>query len=436
MRKKLGRVLLAVFISLSIPVIAPAQDNGFEKAVLKNGMTVLTQEDGGDLGAACLFIKVGAVDENKALSGITNLLNSVILSCHPAGNPNPPALKLEQLGGRVKVETRSDFTCFTLVAPTKNFGAALKVLGDALARLSCSDAALGVEKEALVAREDWLADRLEDKAYRQFQKKTYDGFLYGLAPEGDSAVAMKLGQEDLQRWRLTYYRPEYMLLSIAGKFSAVSAAKMAEAAFQPAPELEAKPGPRPTEVTGPITKNETVVGVSQAGWAAAVIGYTAPAATSPDYPAMKFAEAVLSGGMGSKVFRELRDKRDLAYKFGSYMPPMRDTSRIAFYVVAGEDRVDDAVAGIKRSVEALKAGSVSDEELVRARGLALGDLALEQETAFGRAWYAGFYEMSGLGADYGARLVKQIERLDRKDLIKAARKYLDNYTLVMLKPQK
>ena len=87
-------------------------------------------------------------------------------------------------------------------------------------------------------------------------------------------------------------------------------------------------------------------------------------------------------------------------------------------------------------MEALKSGDVSDEEIVQAKGQALGGLAMAQETALGRAWYAGFYELAGLEYGYGDRLVKQIGRLDKEDVVRAARKYLDNYTLVLLKPKK
>jgi len=435
--RKLGMVLIAVFVAVSLPAIAQAQDRDFEKNILKNGMTVLTQECGGDLSAACLFIRVGSADEALDKSGVTNLLNAVILSCHPVGNTSPPALKIEQLGGRLESETRNDYTCFKLVVPTRNLAAALKILGSALTVSGCPDAALGVERASLLAREDWISDRIEDRAYRLFLQKTYEGFTYGLDPEGDPKSIGKLERKDVQEWGQAYYTPDNMLLSVAGKVSPASVSKMAAEAFkQEGPVKESKPSPAAGALSGPVSKSESIGGTSPAGQAAVVIGYTAPAVGSPDYPAMKLVESVLAGGMGSRMFKELRDARDVAYMFGSFMPPTRDTSRIAFYAVSSDDRLDAAVQGIKKSVEAVKTGNISDDEVVRAKGLAAGDLSLAQETALGRAWSAGFYELMGLGADYGVKVSKQIEKLDKSDMVKAARKYLGDYTLVTLKPDK
>ena len=76
------------------------------------------------------------------------------------------------------------------------------------------------------------------------------------------------------------------------------------------------------------------------------------------------------------------------------------------------------------------------EEVERAKGFAAGLDGMTQESARDRAWYAGLYETLGLGADFGARLERQMDGLGKGDMVAAANKYMDKFTLVVLKSGK
>lgn len=427
--------LALTFLFLSAPSAAPAADVTHSRSVLGNGLTVVTRNAGGDLAAACLFVGAGPAYEGKDNNGITELLNRVVLACHPLAGSTPPVLRIEQLGGRVTVETSGYYSCFSLVAPSRNFGEALRVLAEALSAPDCSEATLATEKAALSARRDWLDDRLADRAFGAFMDKTYGGQPCGLDPAGTQRSLAGIRNGDVARWREMHYRPANMTLSIAANVGPEQASRLAAQAFgglaPSGPDGDARPG-----AGGPCQKSASYDMACGDGGAAAVIGYSAPPPGSADYPAILLARALLSEGMGSSLFRELRGGGRSAYSFGCVMPKVAGSSRLAFYVVTDPDRVAEAAAGIRKSVEDLKAGNVTDDEVARARGLAIGGLSMRGETALDMAWNAGYHESLGLGADYPERLAQAVGRLGRGELVAAAARHLGEYTQVVLKPGK
>jgi zinc protease len=410
------------------------KNRDIEKTVTATGMTVIAQEYRDDLAAACVFVKVGSAYETAANNGISSLLGRALLSCHPAGEEKPSALKIEQLGGQVSFKTESEFTCFTLVAPLRNFGDALKVLAEALGSPECSEASVRTEKEALFASVDRGEDSPVGRAFRMFMEKAWEGSPYALGPDGDKAAISRLKVEDLVYWHRKYYVADNMVLSICGRLDSKAALKVAQGAFAGFGRGKGETkscGAAPAISKTASSELDTPM---PAGGSVAVLGYDAPGLSSPDYAAMKVVEAALCGGMGSSIYSGLRDEQGLAYSFGSAMPPMRSGSKLAFYVAGDKDNIDAAVAVVKRSVELLKAGSIMPEEVERAKGYARGEYGMGRELAGDRAWNAGLYETIGLGADFGTRLEKQMDGIGKSEMVMAANKYLDKYTLVVLKP--
>jgi zinc protease len=430
------KVLCAVLITLSAmssPLYAASRDKSFEKSTLPNGVAVLSQEYGEDLAAVCVFVRAGAADEPAGKNGVSNLLARALLSCDPLGKKNPAVLRVEQLGGRVSINTYCDFTCFTLVVPVDNTGPGLKALADALIEPDFSDAAFSIERDAMIADNEMIEDQPAQRAYRLLLQKTCSSFL---APEGENASVEKLKPGDLTDWHRQYYRPENVLVSVCGKLGAATSARLVDDAFKGwkgGGAYRSKPVAEPAGAgTGDGLFEEDTAG----GGAAAIVGFAAPQIGSPDYPAVRLLEAALTDGMGASIFKELRDKDGLAYEFGSFMPLSKDWPRVAFYVVTDEGRLGPAVESIKKSISRVKTSGIGQEELARARGRVIGEMSIRRETALERAWSCGLYEFLGLGADYGTTLARQIEKLGSADLVKAAGKYLDRYTAVMLKPLK
>jgi predicted Zn-dependent peptidase len=391
-------------------------------SALSNGLGVISSGFSGESAAACLFIKTGSASEPAGKSGITALLCSSILSSNPVGNANPPSLRIEQAGGKVTADVEVDYTCFTLVSPADSFPDALKALSEMVSGGYFSDTAVQIEKGALIASNDLAQDRAEEKMYQV------------LFPSGLPGDIEKLSGDDLLAWRTARFRPDDSLLSICGSYSRKTAVKMAEDAFK---NWKTSAKTCSEEKRPPVFKPHELVELeSRPGTAGVLFACKFPSPDNPEYCAALAARAIVSGGMCSDVYKCLRAKDPKAYQLGSSLRWESASPVMTIYSVTDESRIDGAVEGIKSSVKAVEEGKFSQDELERGKKFALGDAEFSAESAEGTARYAGLYAISGAGQDYLKSLPKQFLKVGKRDVMKAAEKYLNANALVIMRPRK
>lgn len=429
-----GLCVILIFQLVALPRRAVADGPFVERAVLEGGMTVLNQQADGGLTAVCVFVGGGSAAEEEASRGITRLLDAVISSTVTGGGAESLKQAVELAGGELDVRTRQDFSCFTLVAPPGCIGPAMKLLGAALSAPVLTDDTLSEASRLLRAADAIKDDRPVDVAYSRFLEYTYPGSPYGRDPESGPYTGAGITTVSLARWHQARFYTGNMLVSVCGDMALEGASEMVLDAFGGMRTSAAGALSGTDAGAGPIAATTSHGLSGPAGRAVAIIGYTAPAAGSPDYPAVKLAEAAAASGMGSMLFRALRVDRATAYSFGSFLTHCKGSSRLVFYVSTGPENIDAAVDAITGTVEALKSVGIAGAGLDRAVAAARGESGTLCEDGEGRAWTAGVYELAGAGAGYRQTLDAGVAMLGARDVADAARKYLDKYTLVVMRP--
>ncbi len=426
-------IISVIILILSSAIVTFAQDKPVERKLLANGMTVLFQEDTDEPASVCLFIKAGPASETKDNYGITRLLNNVLLSIDPLGNSNPPTMRVEQTGAILNAETSSEYSCFKLSVPSRNLPAALKALADVFRGRSFTDASVLREKEAVVSSRMRAEDRFEERVVRTYVESTLEDSRHLLITEGDKGTVSGLGAKQLDAWYNANYQPGNMVISVCGKLNPVSTFKQVEASFNGAGTGK-HPSVRLASMPAATAGRFDVE--SPAGFSAVLLGYAAPPIGTQDYAAMSVAESLLACGMGSSMFRKLRNDSVSAYGFGSLMPVISSgPSRLVLYAVAEDGGCEPVKAILNECVDELKAGAFSNDDLGRAKSVLTGRASAKRESNFGKAWTAGFYDVMGLGQEYGADFEKQVGRLGKDDLARVSGRYLDRRCEVVLKPR-
>ena len=425
-------IISVIMFLLPLAAIAYAQDKPVEKKLLANGMTVLLQESTDEPASVCLFVKAGPAIEANENHGITRLLNSVLLSIDPLGNSNPPTMRIEQAGAIISAETSAEYSCFKLVVPSKNLPAALKALGDVFNGRSITEASVSREKEAIASHRLRAEDRFDERVVRSYLKNTMEGSSYLFITEGDTGTVSGLDARQLNAWYKANYQPGNMALSVCGKLNSASVFKLAETSFNATGADKPSAG-RLTTVPAACAGRLEVD--SPAGCSAVLLGYEAPPAGSQDYAAVAVAESLLACGMGSSMFRKLRDDFVSAYGFGSWMPVTSGPSRLAIYAVAEEGGGEPVRAMLKSCMDELKTGAFSSDDLGRAKSVVLGRASSERESNLGKAWTAGVYDIMGLGQEYGANFDKQVGKLGKDEIAKVSVRYFDKCYEVVSKPK-
>jgi zinc protease len=165
-----------------------------------------------------------------------------------------------------------------------------------------------------------------------------------------------------------------------------------------------------------------------------LVGVLAPPIVHADYAPVRVLAMVLGGGMSSRLFTELRDRRGLAYSVGVLATARTGPALFAPYLGTAPGNAEAALAGMLAEVERIRAEAIGEQELARARAYLLGTLAMDRRTSGRLAWHLAFYELIGAGWDWPQRFAGAVESVTAAEVTRVARHYLVHPTVVVLRP--
>ncbi|MCX8053848.1 MAG: insulinase family protein, partial [Armatimonadetes bacterium] len=261
---------------------------------------------------------------------------------------------------------------------------------------------------------------------------------------GFERVIRQATPQDLRKFYSTYYVPNNIVLSIAGDVTVEQAVDRAEKAF-----AGISPGKLPIQRGMPDEKLERDsfhASEADVNVAYLLTGWLAPGVLSSDYPALTVAANALGGGKGSLMFREMRQKRGMAYDLGILYPRSKYQSHILAYVltdpykevlpgIRGRLVIDEVLQVLLELVETLKEKPLSDADLQRAKGYTIGTYALSQQRLMDRAFLLAWLEAIGVGYEFARNYPNEVEKVTAEDVQRVARKYFGNHATVILIPR-
>lgn len=432
MRARLLVLLLTLLVGSAgaAPVSSPenvraARATPVGRTVLPNGLTLLvTESPAEDMVAVELLVKVGLVEEKTNMAGVTRLVQEILKERISDDET------LELSGSLLKVETEPDYARISLLTTTEHFPNLLATLGQALANRTFTQAELDEARRTVIDDLDNQQGAFP-QLYEIFRQTFYRYHPYRKSDRGSKLALERLDPTVLSQYFDTYYVPNKMVLSVAGR---VDRLKLVERVRQEFGTL-ANRDQRLLEIPWEPKASEKEIQLSASssiGWL--FIGFPAPSVASQDYAAMRLIHAILGDGLSSRLFTEIREKKGLAYELGSVYPNLRGPSHLLTYIITKPSDAGRARDLLVKEVERLKKERVSADELVDARRKVVGKYLLERETNQGKALNVAIAEIIGLGYEYDVSFLKELEKVTPMRLQEVATRYLDNATLVVARP--
>ncbi len=165
-------------------------------------------------------------------------------------------------------------------------------------------------------------------------------------------------------------------------------------------------------------------------------GWHAPALGSPQQAAFSVMNTILGvGGLSSRLFRELRDKQGLAYTVRSQYALMRQVSEFSVTIGTSPENIEKAQRGFTEQIVRMQQELVSDDELSGAKGRMRGSYVLGHETNSQYCQDYSFKHITGVGPDYGARLLEKIETVTKEQVQAAAQLLTGPSATVIVAPE-
>jgi zinc protease len=393
-----------------------------QRTVLKNGLVVLvTENPAADIVAARIFIDAGSRHESLAQAGLSQLISAVLTKGTTAATAKEIATQIESIGASLGVDSAPDYFLLTLKTVGSDFAAIFKLATELLQTPAFPASELELERKLTLQAIRARQEQPMAIALQQLRQAIYLDHPYGQPSLGSFESVGSLTQSDLHQFHGRYFRPEQTIISIAGNISVSAALDLVAELFLP---WQPDPSPSIPALTYAAATQPTRCDAIQDNQQSIVmLGYLAPAVQDADHTALKLLYTYLCGGLSSRLFTELREKRGLAYEVSGYYPTRLDPSYFAIYIGTAAENTAIAQDLLQAEIQRLASQPLSETELSAAKSKFLGQYALGKQTNHQIAHTFGWYESLNLGIDYDRRFPELIQAVTPESAHRAAHRY-------------
>ncbi|NJM85762.1 MAG: insulinase family protein [Leptolyngbyaceae cyanobacterium RM2_2_21] len=377
------------------------------RTVLSNGLTILVAENPvADIVSARIFVRAGTGYELRSQAGLFNLLAALLTKGAAGLSSMEIAERVESVGASLGTDASADYSLLSLKTVSGDFAEMLSLAGQILRFPTLPQAEFELEQRLALQGIQSMQEQPFTVAYNQLRQILYGDHPYALPAIGTQASLAALDRAVLLRAHQTYFRPDNMVVSIAGRITVEQAADLAGSVFGnwPTPTAPIPPLLFPVQPTQPVRS----VLVQETHQSIVMVGYQAAAVKHPAYAALKLLNTYLGNGLSSRLFVELREKRGLAYDVSAFYPTRIGGSQFVAYIGTAPANTAIALEGLQFEVERLRSVSLLPEKLQTAKNKLLGQYALGKQTNAQIAQLLGWYETIGLGLEFDQQFCQAI----------------------------
>ncbi|HEX5493573.1 MAG TPA: pitrilysin family protein [Mycobacteriales bacterium] len=351
------------------------------RTVLPGGLRVVTEAMPGARSAAVgIWVGVGSRDESPRLAGASHYLEHLLFKGTATRSAMEIAAAVDAVGGELNAFTAKEHTCYYAHVLAEDLPLAVDLVSDVVLHATIAAADVDSERnvilEEIAMRDDDPTDGVHD---------LFSEGLFGDHPLGRPVLGTVASIEALSRGQVAgYYRRRYqlptMVVSVAGRLEHRTVVRLVRRAFGslldsdrlPAPARSARrPAARPARPV--VTLNRPT---EQANL---VLGTVGLARDDDRRFALSVLNNALGGGMSSRLFQEIREKRGLAYSVYSYSSQYADAGQFGVYVGCQPARAHAVLDLIREQFGDVAEHGLTDQEIARGKGQVRGGLVLGLE---------------------------------------------------------
>ncbi|GEM_PF-2741603 len=414
---------------LSFAFIVPA--SAARKDVLPNGMTVVTAGTEGDIVSIRLFIRSPHLSgQNKT---VFNLTAGMLLKGTVEADAEKFNGMLEDNGIEMSAAVSDDYVLLSARTLKENACLAADMMRQALLSPSLEESVLKNEITLALRGLEAAEDNPMEAGLAEIYRRTYGRHPYAVNRRATAALLRRITVTDIRNALKRWYRPERAVLSVCGDVDALHLADRVSDGW--VNYGIQRPG---SQHVTTIRLRSSAKGKHhldkdiQGTWI--FMAYDAPPADSRDYAAMKILDSVIGGGMDSRLFGELRERRGLAYETASFYSTRQLGSRAILYIGTAPERAQEAEQAMLDLVEKVKLASITYDEMQRAKAYLHGVFMMAQERSADKAFYRGWFETIGLGYNFVDRYPCLLADVTLSDIQRAARRYMQDPLIVAIGP--
>lgn len=355
----------------------------FTKTVLDNGIRILTEEMPNTRSVSLgIWVENGSRHEPRHQNGISHFIEHLFFKGTEQRSASRIAEEMDAVGGVLNAFTAKEYTCYYAKVLDENLPLAMDLLTDIFLHSVFDREEIERERTVILQEISQAEDTPDDYVHDLFSLDFFSDHPLGRPICGEASTVANLCREDFLRFVQDRYLPGRVVVSAAGHLRhgdlvgeidrRLGAIQKAEGTRQKA-ESQTEDSPKLQrgvfQHAKPLEQVHLCLGV---------------AAVHQSHP-MRYAayilNTILGGGMSSRLFQEIREKRGRAYSVYSFLSSYKDVGYLGVYAGTSLEWVEEVVDLMLREMRKLAAGEIGEEELERAKNQLIGNMILGLETS-------------------------------------------------------
>ena len=385
---------------------------------LANGLSVVSDPvDHVETASLGLWVDVGARCESEDTNGLSHLLEHMAFKGTERRSARDIAEEIEAVGGHLNAYTSRETTAYYAKVMKEDVPLALDLLADILQHSTFDAEELERERAVVIQEIAQVNDMPDDLVFDRFQETAYPDQPIGRSILGPPERVGGYTRAALAAYMEDHYRAARMVLVGSGRIDHEALVAWAEAAFTALPE-----GPVPAPAAAVYGGGDCRI-LRDLEQAHLIVGFDGIAYDDPDFYTLQVLSTLLGGGMSSRLFQEIRERRGLAYSVFTFASSYADGGLFGVYAGAGGGDLPELVPVMAAElVEACD--TVSQEEVARARAQLKAGLLMSLESTQARAERLGRHMLLFGRPLPIAEMIARVDAIDCDSVRRTARRVL------------
>lgn len=402
----------------------------FSRKVLGNGVRVITIPMP-SFESATVMVMVGAGSryETPKNNGISHFLEHMAFK-GTTKRPNAQAIAslIDGIGGEFNAFTSKEVTGYFVKAAKTHVDLCLDILSDMLKNSKLDEAEIEREKGVILEEINLYEDTPSRKIGDVYEQLLYGDTPLGWDIAGRKEVIKAITREDFVKYMQSLYSANNITVVVAGGIETAKTEKLVEKYFS---DMKSFDTLKYKSIVEKQVKPDLYIKHKTTEQVHISIGFRTVPIDSPEKPALEVLAAILGGGMSSRLFSEVREKRGLAYYVRTHAEHYQDAGNIASTAGLDPKRLEEGIEVIVSEYAKFAKGgaNITKEELSKAKEYLKGHLVLELEDSRSvAAFYAGA-ELLEKKIETAEEVINKIDAVTQEEVENVAKKYFKQDSL-------
>lgn len=405
-----------------------------KKTTTSSGLRVITETIKSVRSVSVgIWIKTGSRHERDSLAGITHFLEHMLFKGTETRSAFDISSSIEAAGGYLNAFTSSEYTCYYARCLDTELEKALDVLSDMVLHSTFPEKEIEKEKKVVIEEMKMYRDSPEDYIFEEFSSQVFENHPLGRPIIGFESTVSAFNRDDLFAYMAERYQPETIIITVAGNASHSKVLNLAKHFFK---EKKAKEVKEIKSVLSPYKTQKRIL-TKQIEQTHYIMGKRSLSSIDEDRYKLLLIQAVLSGGMSSRLHQNIREKYGYCYSINSFIQSFGDTGLFGVYVGTDKEYLDHVKDLIFKEFKDLREKEIPEKEFGEAKTQLKGKLLLSQESMSSRMTRLAKSEIYFNRYISLDELTESIDKVSSKDVQNFANAFFDeeDFTETILLPE-